>query len=196
MMNLLSHSPMELLSFLTYKRLFTEEACRSIDGAFTRTIIPAGTVIQRADGYTEKVLFVEQGLLRTFYLKDGKDVTHFFWDENSLIAPINSLFNDDSEPYGWESIESCQVRTIQYRDFLLIEKQFPNLTRFALDFALQTMHMYSQKLDLLQFQTAYERYQLFLKMYPNLQNRVSLGSTASFLGVSQQTLSVIRAKQV
>ena len=185
---------MELLSFLTYKRLFTKEDCRLIDAAFTREIIPAGTVIQRADGYTRKVLFLEQGLLRTFYLKDGRDVTHFFWDENSLIAPINSIFHDEPEPYGWECIETCQFQSIQYRNFLLIEKQFPNLTRLTLEFALNTLHMFSQKLDMLQFHTAYERYQLFQKMYPNLHNRVSLGSTASFLGVSQQTLSVIRAK--
>lgn len=186
---------MELLSFLVNKRLFTENDCRLIDESFTREIIPAGTVIQKADRYSKKVLFLEQGLLRTFYLKDEKDITHFFWDENSLIAPINSIFNDDPELYSWKSIESCQVRIIHYQDFLLIEKQFPNLTRLLLDFAISTLHMFSQKLDLLQFNTAYERYQLFLKMYPNLSNRVSLGSIASFLGVSQQTLSVIRAKK-
>ena len=186
---------MELLSFLTYKRLFTEEACVIIDDAFEGETISKGTVIQKEKGYSEKVCFIETGLLRTFYLKDGKDVTHFFFDENSLIAPINSIFYNKSEPYGWESIEHCKVKTIQYRDFLVIKERFPKLTNLLLDFSIETLHLYSQKLDLLQFQTAYERYNLFLEMYPKLHNRVSLGSIASFLGVTQQTLSVIRAKK-
>ncbi|MEM6347544.1 MAG: hypothetical protein AAF927_26895 [Bacteroidota bacterium] len=186
---------MELLSFLTYKRLFSEETCQIIDDAFEHQVLPKGSVVQKAEGYTEKVLFIEAGLLRTFYQKDGKDITHFFFDENSLVAPINSIFFDESEPYGWESIETCQVRIIQYRKFMSLKEQFPKLTDLLLEFAVKTLHLYSQKLDLLQFQTAYERYNLFLKMYPNLINRVSLGNTASFLGVSQQTLSVIRAKK-
>ncbi len=186
---------MELLSFLKHKRLFNEEACTLIDEAFNLEEIPKGTIIQREHGYSEKVFFVEKGLLQTFYLKDEKKVTHFFFDENSLIAPINSIFFKKSEPYGWEVLELCQVKAIQYRDFLALEEQFPKLTRLLLDFAITTLHRYSQKLDLLQFQTAYERYNLFLEMYPNLQNRVSLGATASFLGVTQQTLSVIRAKK-
>ncbi|MEM7514566.1 MAG: hypothetical protein AAF388_26795 [Bacteroidota bacterium] len=185
---------MELLSFLKQKRLFTEEECISIADAFKSEVIPKGTVIQQLHGYSEKVLFIEEGLLRTFYLKDGKDITHFFFDENALIAPLNSIFFDKTEPYGWESIEACQVKSIHYTDFLQIEEQFPKLTRLLLEFAIKIVHLYSQKLDLLQFQTAYERYNLFLEMYPNLHNRVSLGSTASFLGVTQQTLSVIRAK--
>ena len=185
---------MELLSFLKQKRLFTEEECISIADVFKSEVIPKGTVIQQLHGYSEKVLFIEEGLMRTFYLKDGKDITHFFFDENALIAPLNSIFFGKTEPYGWESIEACQVKSIHYTDFLQIEEQFPKLTRLLLEFAIKIVHLYSQKLDLLQFQTAYERYNLFLEMYPNLHNRVSLGSTASFLGVTQQTLSVIRAK--
>ena len=84
---------------------------------------------------------------------------------------------------------------IPYTDFLKLEEQFPRLSRLVLEFTFQMLDIFSQKLNLLQFQTAYDRYKLFLEMYPNLQNRVSLGSTASFLGITQQTLSVIRGKK-
>ena len=186
---------MELLPFLQSKKLFTEEEAAVINDAFKKEMIPKDTVIQQLHGYSEKVLFIELGLLRTFYLKDGKDITHFFFDENFLVAPINSIYFNKSEPYGWQSIEECSVRTIQFHEFMALKEQIPALTELILEFAIKMLHLYSQKLDLLQFQTAFERYNLFLKMYPNLHNRVSLGSTASFLGVTQQTLSVIRAKK-
>ncbi|MEL6674945.1 MAG: Crp/Fnr family transcriptional regulator [Bacteroidota bacterium] len=186
---------MELLSFLREKKLFTEEDCKTIDRAFSEETIPKGTVIQKVNPYAKSMLFIESGLLRTYYVKDGKDITHFFFEEKYFIAPVNSIYYDKSERYEWEAIESCRVRVIPYEDFISLEDQFPKLTRLALDFAIHMLDLFSQKLDLIQFQTAADKYELFLEMYPNLLNRVSLGDTASFLGITQQTLSVIRSQK-
>ena len=186
---------MELLSFLSNKGLFKEEECLLIDEAFEREVIPKGTVIQRANTYAKKFLFIESGILRTFYLQDGKDITHFFFEENNFIAPVLSIYYGKLERYEWEAIEACTVRVIPYDAFLALEEQFPKLTRLVLDFAIHMLDIFSQKLNLHQFQTAQEKYQIFLEMYPKLQHRVSLGDTASFLGITQQTLSVVRGKK-
>ncbi|MEM6347207.1 MAG: Crp/Fnr family transcriptional regulator [Bacteroidota bacterium] len=186
---------MELLSFLQYKRLFSEEECITIDSAFERETIPKGEVIHRVNRYSKKLLFIETGLLRVFYLKDGKDITHFYFEENFFLAPVNSIYYNKAERYEWEAVEACQVKVILFEDFLTLGERFPRLIRITLDFSLQMMDLFSQKLNLLQFQTAYDRYHFFLEMYPNLHNRVSLGSIASFLGVTQQTLSVIRSRK-
>ncbi|MEM6842922.1 MAG: hypothetical protein AAF944_04775 [Bacteroidota bacterium] len=186
---------MNLHSYLKHKGLFTEEECNVIDSAFKSEIIPKGDVIQEANRYSKRVLFIESGLLRTFFIREGKDITHFFFDENYFIAPVNSILYNKSERYEWESIEECKVKVIQYEDFLILEERFPKLSRLILDFAFHMLDLFSQKLNLLQFQTAYDKYNLFLEMYPTLHNRVSLGSIASFLGITQQTLSVIRAQK-
>ncbi|MEM9723049.1 MAG: Crp/Fnr family transcriptional regulator [Bacteroidota bacterium] len=186
---------MELYSFLENKGLFNEEECRIIDSAFEQEIIPKGGAILKVNRYSKKMLFIESGLLRIFYVKEGKDITHFFFDENYFLVPANSILSRKPERYEWESIEPCVIKVIPYEDFMILGERFPKLNRIILDFSIQMLDLFSQKLNLLQFQTAYERYTLFLEMYPNLQNRVSLGSIASFLGVTQQTLSVIRAKK-
>ncbi|MEO0899877.1 MAG: cyclic nucleotide-binding domain-containing protein [Bacteroidota bacterium] len=186
---------MDLISYLKSKKLFTEEECMSIDAAFDRAIIPKGTVIQKVNRYAKRLLFIEAGLFRIYYVEDGKDITHFFFDENYFIAPINSIYYNKSERYEWETVEECRVKIIQYEDFLKLGEQNPKLIRIVLDFSIQMLDLFSQKLNLLQFQTAADRYNIFLDMYPNLSNRVSLGSVASFLGITQQTLSVIRSKK-
>lgn len=186
---------MDLLSFLKNKNLFTDEECMIIEDAFEKEMIPKGTVIEKVNPYAGRILFIESGLLRTYYVKDGKDITHFFFEENYFIAPINSIFYNQSERYEWEAIEPCHVQMIRYEDFLLMEDRFPKLSRLVLEFSMHMLDLFSQKLNLLQFQTAYDRYHFFLEMYPNLHNRVSLGDTASFLGITQQTLSVIRGKK-
>lgn len=83
---------MELLSYLKHTNHFSEEECITLDAAFDRAIIPKGTVIQKVNRYSKRLLFIESGLLRVFYVDDGKDITHFFFDENYFIAPVNSIF--------------------------------------------------------------------------------------------------------
>ncbi|MEL6589925.1 MAG: Crp/Fnr family transcriptional regulator [Bacteroidota bacterium] len=186
---------MELLTFLKQKNLFTEEECIEIDDAFERQIIPKGEVIQKISRYSKRILFIETGILRVFYTDEGKDITHFYFEEGYFIAPVYSIYFNQSERYEWEAVEACRVKVVSYETFLDLEERYPKLTRVLLDFAIHMLDLFSQKLNLLQFQTAYDRYHLFLEMYPNLHNRVSLGSIASFLGVTQQTLSVIRGKK-
>lgn len=186
---------MELLQFLQSKQFFSEEDCVLIDKAFDMETIPKGTVIQKVNQYSNRMLFIESGLLRIFYTDDGKDITHFFFEENYFVAPILSIYQNTPERYEWEAVESCQVRVIQYEEFLMLEERFPKITRLLLDFTIHMLDLFSQKLNLLQFQTAYDRYHLFMEMYPSLHNRVALGDIASFLGVTQQTLSVVRGKK-
>ena len=185
---------MELLSFLKNKHIFTEDDYKIIEASFKSEIIPKGEVIQKVNRFSKRILFIESGLIRVFYMKDGKDITHFFFDENYFIAPVNSIFHKKSERYEWKAIEATHVKTIRYQDFLTLGEQFPKLVHIVLEFSIQLLDLFSHKLNLLQFEKAHDRYQIFLDMYPNLNNRVSLGDTASFLGITQQTLSVVRAQ--
>ncbi len=186
---------MKLLSFLENQNLFTKEECSFIDSAFEKQKIPKGTVIQKLNEFSDNLYFLESGLIRAYYYLDGKDISHFFIDENFFVAPINSLFYNKSEPYEWEAIEPCAVRVIRYEKFLELENEYPRLARMLLDFCVMMLDLLSQKLNLIKFQKAHDRYAIFLEMYPNLANRVALGDIASFLGVTQQTLSVIRSKK-
>lgn len=186
---------MELLAFLTKQEHFSDEECRIIEESFTRVAIPKSDIIQLKNRFSEHLLFIESGLLRIFYYKEGKDITHFFFDENYFLAPINSIIYNKTERYEWEALEACQIRVIKYADFLNLCEQIPKLSQLMLEYTLKLLDLFSYKLNLLQFEKAFDRYQIFLEMYPNLLNRVSLGNTASFLGVTPQTISVIRAQK-
>lgn len=186
---------MEFLAFLQDKEFFSDEDCVIIDAAFNSITIDKGVPGQEVDKHSDMVIFIESGLLRTFYYKDGKDITHFFFDENYFVAPVDTIYWGEKAAYQWESVEPSKLKAIKFIDLMAIEERFPRISRVILDFSIQMNHLLSMKLNLVQFQTASDRYNLFLEMYPNLNNRVSLGDTASFLGVTQQTLSVIRGQK-
>lgn len=186
---------MELIQFIQSKVRLPNEAAAEINNAFKTEVHSKGIILIRPDSLSQKIYFIEKGLLRTFYYKMDRDITQFFFDENFFTAPLTSIFYNKSEPYAWETLEQSTVRTILYRDLAPLLDKYPTFQQFFFQVAIDMVNLLSIKLESLQFQTADERYRLMTDMYPDLLLRASLGHIASYLGISQQTLSTIRGKR-
>ena len=186
---------MELLKYLTSKTNFPEPDCISINNAFKTEEYLKGEIPIKPGSFSSKVFFVEKGLIRTFYFKDDKDITQFFFDENYFTAPLSSVFYNKPEPYGWEVLEDTTVRVILYNELEVLFAKIPLLQKVFFHVAIDMLNMFSDKLESLQFQTAEQRYKTLVEAYPEILRRAPLGQIASYLGITQQTLSVIRAKR-
>ena len=66
------------------------------------------------------------------------------------------------------------------------------MERFTRLLAITMLTKVAQKLNAIQFQTARERYDYMIAEFPNIAHRVPLGHIASYLGMTQETLSRIR----
>lgn len=185
---------MELIRYINNKVKFSAEECAVIDAAFKQEFYPKGTILVQPDNFSQKVHFIEKGMIRTFYNKDGKDITHFFFDENTFILSLESLYFNKCEPYGREALENTTLRTIQFKEFNDLFNEIEALKTLAFMVAIETLKQFSDRLFSLQFQTAEQRYKFMMDNYSNILSRVPLGDIASYLGITQQTLSVIRAK--
>ena len=96
---------------------------------------------------------------------------------------------------GIELLESCVLYSISYAQLQTLYRKYPALNLAG---RLLTERYYlelEERTRSLQFQTATERYALLLAQQPGLLQRASLGHIASYLGISQETLSRIRGKQ-
>lgn len=186
---------MKLLSYIQGRVKLGDNDYDIINRAFKSETYPKGTLIIRPNNYSQKVFFIESGLLRTFYYKNEKDITQFFFDENKFTAPLNSIFYNQPEPYGWETLETSVVRTILYRDLTPLMDRFPVFYQFFFNVSIEMLNLFALKLESLQFHNAQERYNKMMEMYPEIILRVPLGHIASYLGITQQTLSVIRGKK-
>ena len=145
--------------------------------------------------YARKVFFIEEGLIRMYYEKDGKDVTHYFFTENMFYLYIENLFQSTNYPYRLELLENCKIRTVEYeklKDFVLVQNKLQVLF-FGL--FIDFIKILSNRLSSIQFQSAYERYNIMMDSYRDILLRAPLGHIASYLGITQQTLSVIRAEK-
>jgi len=171
----------------------SEEFSEKFDTIFRHEYVKKGDILFRPEGFSQKIIFIEKGLIRTYYLKDGKDITYLFLSEKSFLTPVECVFYNKPAPYGWEALETCEIRTALYRDFELLFSQVPGMEKFIRLLLINVLQIVAEKLYSIQFQTALERYKSLIESQPDILLRAPLGHIASYLGITQQTLSVIRS---
>lgn len=166
-----------------FKEAFVEEKCKK------------GTLLLDVGRVCQKVYIVKEGLLRSFYYKDGKDVTHWFAAEREPLSALDSFFKRRPCDYSIDTLEDSVVYTITLDRLNALFDAHHEIERFARLFITEMVIQVSDKVKDLQFRTGLERYHLLLKKHPNIIQRAPLGKVASYLGMTQQSLSRIRAQR-
>lgn len=160
----------------------------------TKLSLPKGHVLVPIGGICRSVYYMEKGLTRTFYIKDGKEVTERFCAENTFSCSMTGYVTNTPDGRQIELLEPSIVWTMTYEKLEQLydeHHEIERLGRYIITNDLITMH---QRLNDLQFRNAEERYNLLLQSNPSLVQRVPLGLISSYLGITQETLSRIRAK--
>lgn len=186
---------MDIVQYFNQIHPLPQEAQDVITSVFEPMALKKGTKIKSSNKKFHKVMFVEKGLIRLYYDKEEKDITFLFLDENSFSAPINAIYFNTPEKYSWHVLEDTSIRLINNQQLDNLMLQFPFFEKLARFILIALVKIISDKLNALQFQTAEERYHYMEQNYLNILARAPLGHIASYLGITQQTLSVIRSKK-
>ena len=146
-------------------------------------------------GKIETVLyFIETGIARAYV--DGRDhrITFWFGMEGDVVLSYNSYINGKPGYENIELLENSKVYEINNATLDKLYQTHAALANWGRKLAelelIKTEELYISKL----FKPAKERYEELLQFYPSLVKRVQLGHIASYLGVTQVTLSRIRAE--
>ena len=142
------------------------------------------------------IYFIVNGAARIFYLdKEGKETNTWFLFENELLISVYSFYTGNPSFEYIETLEDCKLIAVKrekldelYLNFMEFNFSGRKLTEFY--------HMRNEiQANELRMLSAKERYQNLLERNPQLFQRVSLGHIASYLGISQETLSRIRKQK-
>ena len=136
--------------------------------------------------------FLQSGLARVFYYKDGKDVTAWFASEGQIASAIDSLFTGLPSMYNIEILEDAKVWSLQYRKLEPVFEKHPQVERLGRLLVTQNYLLLDERMKLFAFCSAEERYERLIIQIPAIFQRVKLGYVASYLGISQEHLSRIR----
>jgi len=146
------------------------------------------------DSRCNEMYFVEKGLLRGYYLDDGKEITNWFAQEGEFATCFYAFVAVKSSFETIEALEDCTLTQISYVSLQSLYLKFPETERLGRIITETYYIKLEERLLSLQFKTAKERYQHFVLSKPSILQRTSLGQIASYLGITQETLSRIRAE--
>lgn len=156
-----------------------------------------GTVIElkKGDYFIEegKILkqvgFVLEGIFRIYYFNQkGEEITKIFIEENHLLY---NLKNNPSKEYI-QAITNCKLLVFSNRDWEEISDIIIEWKTIIQTITNRSLVQKLEKVSPLVSQDATTRYLEFIQKYPTLVNRIPLSYIASYLGITQQSLSRIR----
>lgn len=153
-----------------------------------------GEFILKADKVSNYTYWILKGLVRSYYLRDGEEITtKFLWDG----APITSVYSYFSRKPGNENIvtvENTVLASIHYDHMQYLYKTYPEFNTIGRVITEKYLYMWEIEVYNLRKQKAEDRYRFIIKHFPHLLQRVPLKHLATYLGVNLETLSRIRAK--
>lgn len=183
-----------LIYILNNAATLSEQAIKILTTLSKTKEYSKGTILVEQNHYCRNIYFIEKGFARGFYYKDGKDVTTWFANENEIITSFCAFITQKPSFENIELLESCTLISIDYNSLQKLYHSFPE---FNIAGRLLTEKYYvelEERTLSLQFQSAKQRYNNLLEKQPYILQKSSLGNIASFLGMSQETLSRIRGK--
>ncbi|MBC8753366.1 Crp/Fnr family transcriptional regulator [Kordia sp. YSTF-M3] len=145
---------------------------------------------------TRKCLFIESGLLRGYKLIDGKEYTHHFFTAEWFATDFESFLTNQPSTIFIETLTKVTYYEFEKETLLKLyaaHHPFEKLGRIIAEKAyLSTV----EKLTSIQTLDLQERYKSLVQKNPDLFQKVPQKYIASYLGVSEQSLSRIKNKLI
>lgn len=137
--------------------------------------------------------FIRQGLARLYFIKDGKEISEYFCAEGEWVNSPRSFRERKTDIYYIDAIENTEVFTLYVNDLVYLFDHFPKMERYARLSMGTTFGHFLERITSMRFTTAKEKYDHFCQTYHDIFHRIPLGMVASYLGITQETLSRIRS---
>lgn len=173
----------------------SSEAEKYIYSIAQEKTVSKGEVLIRAGQTVSKTFFVTQGSLRSFCIdKEGKEHTLQFAIKDWWISDFMAIYNHEPASLTVECLTDSTVIEFNAQKLDEIYLQFPEFEAFQRkNLERHVVSLHKRILNQLQL-TALERYNLFLEQYPDIERHIPNYHIASYLGITQQSLSRIRAE--
>jgi len=159
--------------------------------------ISKGEILIRQGQVVKKTFFVIEGCLRSYCTdKNNKEHTLQFAIKNWWISDFIAIYNNELATLAVECITDSKIIEFNAIDLDKIHSLFPELEAFQRkNLERHVVSLHKRILNQLKL-TAPERYDLFIEQYPDIEQHTPNYHIASFLGITQQSLSRIRVEKV
>lgn len=154
-----------------------------------------GQVINKEGQICKNLFFIDKGLVKHYYHhKDRVFILRFFSDTN-FFTVLDSFVNQTPSQFITIALEDTETSTIDYTDFDELCRKHHSFETFSRKLFTMAAIVNLKRIKEMFDADSTELYKEFINENHHLLQRISLGDTASYIGISQVTLSRIRARK-
>ncbi|MBF1553000.1 MAG: Crp/Fnr family transcriptional regulator [Prevotella salivae] len=171
----------------------THEELDELESILVPMKFSKGEMILEEGVVCENIYYIDKGLIRQFYFKNGKEVTEHLGADRSIFMCIESLFLEKPTHLQVEAIESSIIYALPKRRLEKVALHNVNIQILYRKILEESLILSQVHADLVRFETAGDRYKKMCKLMPQVVLRAPLVYIASYLQMTPETLSRVRA---
>ncbi len=185
---------MSFISYLSSLISISKELELELNSISKPITVSKNEILLNFNERCDKMYFIQKGLLRGYYFEEDKEITNWFAQEEEFATCFYAFIAGNASFESIQALEDSELIELSHSSLQHLYSGFPETERIG---RLLTENYYirlEERLLSIQFKSAKERYQKFCHSKSSLLQRASLGQIASYLGITQETLSRIRAE--
>jgi CRP-like cAMP-binding protein len=161
----------------------------------TRIEVEPKTRLLSEGEIADKLFIIEKGGLRMGFEKNQKDITLQFFFENEMVTAVESLFCENPSIYFIETIEHSVIYYLTKHNLNLMSEKVPEMTHLTRSILMSRLVYYANHLNAYISESPEERFNNLLEKRPFIFMRAPQRHIASYLGITNVSLSRIKARK-
>lgn len=178
----------EILSSITLPKEFYADFNMKLE----RKSIKKGDYFLKKGDVSKHIGFIVKGFFEGYHHRNDKIFVNWFWKESDLMVGLSSFLKQKPAYMSIKAIEDAELVLLSNEHLNFLYKKYPELNQVGRQLMENTLINMAEEAPSLRIYSARERYENLLDQHPEIFKRSSLKSIASYLGITQETLSRVR----
>ncbi len=174
----------------------TKEDIAKISTLFELTLLKKGDFFLKTGRVCDKLSFQRSGLIRVFVETSDKEITQWVSTQGYFLTDLSGVIFDQPSKYNIQALADCELYTINKADYNRLGSIVSKWHELEKLFIAHCFTLLEDRIFTLLSKTAEQRYLLLFKQNKDLFNMVPLQYLASMMGMTPETLSRLRRKNL
>lgn len=183
----------ELIKYILQFGNLNQQQIDLITSKATEQELHKDEYFSEAGKVSQQVGFIIEGIIRVcYYNNKGEEITKYFIEENNLVVDIESFDNETPSSAYVQAVTDCRLIQFSKKDWHELLNTIIGWDAIVHKIISKALIQKVARRSPLVSEDATARYLKFLEIYPMVVNRIPLSYIASYLGITQSSLSRIR----
>lgn len=185
----------QLTNYLKGSITVTDEELGEILSYFKPLSVEKNELLLIHGQTSKRTYFVGNGCLRIFFItEDGQEATRYLAFENNFATALGSFISNEPSLESIQALEPTELLYISHKDFYHLLESIPAWEKFYRNYLEKAYVHSANRLMSFLILDATERYKQLLDINPKIVQRLPNKIVATYLNISQETLSRLKSK--